>query len=299
MSSSLPPRVVVVSRPGELEELVQRHGTLQQAQFFLASRGQDTGAASERQKLLDAAIQAVQTAVPLSWRRARVLRHELDRFLFEPEDLIVAVGQDGLVANVAKYLTGQPVVGINPSRAQNEGVLVRHAPRVIGDVYATFARGNLRCEDRTMVQATMSDGQRLIALNEIFFGHQSHQSARYRLTARAQTERHSSSGVIIATGTGASGWARSITHQRVDPAPLPGPLDVDLAFYVREAWPSVATQATLTTGRLAPDESLTITSEMNTGGTAFGDGVEDDHLDLAWGQTLTIGRAPTTMRLVA
>lgn len=288
-----------MSRPGEIEELVQRHGTWQQAQFFLETRGEDSAAASERQNHLYAALLAVKAAVPLAWRRARVLRHELDRFLFEPEDLVVAVGQDGLVANVAKYLNGQPVVGINPSRADNEGVLVRYAPDVIGDIYAAFAKGNLRCEDRTMVQATMSDGQRLVALNEIFVGHRSHQSARYRLSTSTTRERHSSSGVIIATGTGASGWARSITHQRIDPAPLPGPLDADLAFYVREAWPSVATQATLTTGRLAPGETLMITSEMNTGGTVFGDGVEDDHLELGWGQTLTVSRAPTTMRLVA
>jgi len=53
-------------------------------------------------------------AIPSDWRRARVDRADLDRFLFEPEDVVVAVGQDGLVANVAKYLTGQPVIGCNP-----------------------------------------------------------------------------------------------------------------------------------------------------------------------------------------
>ncbi len=41
-------------------------------------------------------------------------RPELNRFLFEPEDVVIAVGQDGLVANVAKYLSGQMVVGVNP-----------------------------------------------------------------------------------------------------------------------------------------------------------------------------------------
>ena len=46
---------------------------------------------------------------------------------FGPEDVIIAVGQDGLVANVAKYLDGQPVVGVNPDPQRNPGVLVRHA----------------------------------------------------------------------------------------------------------------------------------------------------------------------------
>lgn len=44
------------------------------------------------------------------------MRGDLDRFLFEPDDIVLALGQDGLVANVAKYLDGQPVIGSNPSR---------------------------------------------------------------------------------------------------------------------------------------------------------------------------------------
>lgn len=299
MPGTLPPRVVVVSRPGELEELVARHGTVQQARFFLESRGQDLGEVAERQASLDKALHAVQAAIPLAWRRARVLRHELDRFLFEPEDLVVAVGQDGLVANVAKYLAGQPVVGVNPSRALYEGVLVRHSAAAAADLYAGFARGTLACEERTMVEARTADGQRLVALNELFVGHRTHQSARYRLNVGKETERHSSSGLIVATGTGASGWARSIALARHEEERLPGPLDAEVVFFVREAWPSVATGAALTSGRLAPGETIGITSEMSAGGTVFGDGVEDDRIDLGWGQTVEVGRAAVTMRLVA
>ena len=41
---------------------------------------------------------------------------------------MIAVGQDGLVANVAKYLDGQTVIGVNPDPGRNPGVLVRHPP---------------------------------------------------------------------------------------------------------------------------------------------------------------------------
>ncbi len=318
--STLPPRVVVVARPSELTELAQRHGTLQQARFALArgAAGPDPLAElSHRHTLLASALHAVEVAIPEAWRRARVLRAELPRFLFEPEDLVVVVGQDGLVANVSKYLQGQPALGINPAREIYDGILVRHLPREAPDVYATFAAGTLRAEARTMVQAESSDGQRLLALNEIFIGHRTHQSARYRIACmRAQAsapaddpaatpaalapsaERHSSSGVIVTTGTGATGWAKSIARARLGAAPLPAPLAPELAFFVREAWPSVATGTALTDGVLAPGDVLTLTSEMNDGGTAFGDGIEDDRLDLPYGQRLTISRAPTTLQLV-
>lgn len=297
---ALPPRAVVVSRPSELEGLVARHGTWSQARFFLASTGRerDADAVTVGHQQLERALHEVQAAIPLDWRRARVARRELDRFLFEPEDIVVAVGQDGLVANVAKYLRGQPVLGINPSPDRFEGTLVRHRAQVVPDAFSEFARGALRLEARAMVAACTGDGQRLVALNEIFVGHASHQSARYRISYRGASERHSSSGLIVATGTGASGWARSISLGRPGATRLPGPLDPELAFFVREAWPSVATDAEVTDGALAPGEALEIVSEMDFGGTVFGDGVEDDHLALPFGQSVRVTRAVETLNLV-
>ena len=80
---------------------------------------------------------------------------------------------------------------------------------------------------------------------------------------------------------------------------LPEPTSEDLAFLVREPWPSVVTGAQLAHARYAPGSSLVVTSEMNDGGVVFGDGIEDDHLELAWGQTVTVRAAPQALRLVA
>ena len=76
------------------------------------------------------------------------------------------VGQDGLVANVAKYLSGQPVIGIDPEPDRNAGVLVTHAPTDA----AELLRSTTSIEERAMVRASLDDGQRLLALNEIFVG---------------------------------------------------------------------------------------------------------------------------------
>ncbi len=298
MTTTLPPRAVIVTRPSELAELIGRHGTLPQAKFYLRSRGQDPDELVRRQATLETALHAVSSAIPLHWRRAHVMRASLDRFLFEPEDLVVAVGQDGLVANVAKYLSGQPVLGINPAPELTEGILVRHAAKASADLYADFEKGRSRTEDRTMVEARLADGQRLVALNEIFIGHRTHQSARYRIRFGDTSERHSSSGVIVATGTGATGWAKSVTRHREGAPPLPSPLDPSLAFLVREAWPSRNTGSNLTDGIITKETNLTLTSEMNEGGTLFGDGLEDDRLDFPWSQTATLGLAEQRLRLI-
>jgi hypothetical protein len=298
MATTLPPRAVIVTRPTEVEALLAEHGTLGQARFVLAGRGLDPSPLEARHARIEAALQRVLSAIPLSWRRARVDRAGLDRFLFEPEDLVIALGQDGLVANVAKYLTGQPVLGLNPLPDIWEGVLVRHPVEAAPDAFADFAARRLRTEPRTMAEARLDDGQRLLALNEVFLGHRSHQSARYRLAHGDRSERQSSSGVIVTTGTGATGWARSIVRGREGAPPLPGPGEPSLAFFVREAWASRVTAASLTDGRVGPEAPLTLTSEMEAGGTLFGDGLEDDHLVLPFGRSAAVRPADVRLELV-
>jgi NAD kinase len=288
------PRVVVVTRPTDLEMMLLRHGTLAQARFFLESRGQDVTRMQARQRVQDEAVHTVMASIPAEWRRARIVRGDLDRFLFERDDIIVAVGQDGLVANVAKYLQGQRIIGVNPSKEHFDGVLVRHAPSRVAALLLTDAA----CEERTMVEATTPDGQRLVALNEIFIGHKTHQSARYTIAFGDNAERHSSSGLIVCTGTGATGWAKSVSLQRALSQPLPVPQSRNLSFLVREAWPSVVTGTSLVDGCIHPDAKLTLTSEMNEGGVVFGDGMEQDSVEFPFGQVMTVRAASIALQLV-
>jgi hypothetical protein len=228
-----------------------------------------------------------------------VQRSDLDRFLFTAEDIVIVLGQDGLVANVAKYLDGQPVIGLNPEPERFPGVLVNQAPEAIGDLCADLVAGRARFELRTMVRAGLDDGQTLLALNEIFVGHRSHQSARYRLGVGERHEHQSSSGLIAASGTGATGWAMSINRQRARPLELPVPTSPDIAWFVREAWESPTTGATLTGGVLAAGAALEVTSELAGDGVVFGDGIESDRLELDWGQRVTIAAADRGLRLVS
>ncbi|MFJ5268792.1 hypothetical protein [Streptomyces sp. NPDC088358] len=295
---SLAPRVVLVHRTTEYEELVARHGTHGQAAFFLTSRGRDIEEVAERGRRNRRALAEVAAAVPLTWRQARVERGDLDRFLFGPEDVVVVVGQDGLVANVAKYLSGQPVIGIDTDPGRNPGVLVRHRPRDAGALLASAHGG--RADELTMVEAIADDTQRLLALNEIYLGAAGHQTARYRLGLDeygGAVEPQASSGVLVGTGTGASGWLRSVWQGRGGELPLPRPTDERLIWFVREAWPSPVTGTSLVAGELGASARLSLTVESDRL-IAFGDGMEGDAVELVWGQTVRVGVADVRLRLV-
>ena len=295
---SLAPRVVVVSRRSERDELIARHGTRAAAAFYLRERGRDLTQVEARHAALAAALTTVGGLIPVEWRRGQVERADIGRFLFAPEDVVVVVGQDGLVANVAKYLDGQPVIGIDPEPGRNAGVLVPHRAEALGGLLEAAVRGKAKFEERTMAAATLDDGQVMTGLNEVYVGDAGHQSARYLLrTADGQTERHSSSGLIVGTGTGATGWCASIARDRGAVDTLPAPQDRRLCWFVREAWPSPATGTSLTSGLLTSADRLELTSEGDRL-VVFADGIEHDHLTLSWGQRVTVGTARQHLRLV-
>ncbi|MEU2159168.1 hypothetical protein ABZ532_29870 [Streptomyces sp. NPDC019396] len=295
---SLAPRAVLVHRTTEYEELLARHGTHGQAEFFLSSRGRSVADVLERHQRTGRALRDVAAAVPLRWRQTRVERADLDRFLFAPQDVVVVVGQDGLVANTAKYLAGQPVVGIDTDPGRNPGVLVRHRPVDAGRLLrAAASPGGGTADELTMVEAVADDTQRIVALNEIYLGRPGHQTSRYRLGLRDGAEVQASSGVLVGTGTGATGWLRSLWLERGGSSPLPGPSERRLVWFVREAWPSPATGTSLVEGTLATSERLALTVESDRL-VAFGDGMESDAIELTWGQTVRLGVSDTSLRLL-
>lgn len=292
------PRVVVITRATAYERLLVRHGTREQARFYLKTRQQHLEPLIDRHEIFHRALRTVHEAIPIDWRRARVKGEDIDRFLFEPNDLVVVVGGNGLVANTAKYLDNHSLIGINANPKFYDGILARHRPE---DCLKLLKRARHRrgpYQFRSMVEAQLDDGQRLLALNEIFIGQRSHRSARYRIRWAGQEESQSSSGVLVTTGTGATGWAGSIFEKRVCDVSLPEPTEPRLVFFVREPTSSIKTQTSIREGSLGASDELQLSSRVDRGGVIFGDGVEGDGLEFNWGQTVRLRLAKQQLCLV-
>jgi hypothetical protein len=149
-----------------------------------------------------------------------------------------------------------------------------------------------------MVRASIDDGTVLDALNDIYLGSVGHQSARYQLRLPdGQTEQQSSSGLIAATGTGATGWAASISRERGSDLGLPGPASAALAWFVREAWPSPATGTQLTAGLLSEGAGIDVVVQSDSL-VAFGDGLEADRITATWGQVVHLSASQRRLNLV-
>lgn len=293
---TLTARVVFVTRETEYELLINRHATVEQTRFFLETRGQKLSELEERHEQFNDVLKQARHDVPSDWRQALVQRADLDRFMFSKEDIVVPIGQDGLVANVAKYLDGQFVIGVNPDPHLYDGVLVQHRVENLQAKLAASASQDWDYETRTMVEGVLDSGERLTALNELFIGHKGHQSARYEIAYKETRENHSSSGLIVSSGTGATGWARSIMEATGQHIRL-RPDEKAIAYFVREPFPSIATGTDLRAGKIG-SQALEITSRINDGGVIFADGIEQDFLPFDWGKKLSILPSSKSLNLV-
>jgi NAD kinase len=301
-------KVVLVTRKTRLEELIERFNTRAQAKFYIEHAGGDFDTYAQEHEAYQRSLESVRRSIEVGLKIQVIERVFLPTYMFAPTDVIVTLGQDGLVANTAKYVKGQPILAVNPDPARFDGILLPINTSLLQPILEQTLLTRVRFRHVTMAEARLRDGQRLLAFNDLFIGARSHISARYRLTYNGKTEAHSSCGVIVSTGAGSSGWLSSIFNETVGiVAFLKGkpvkPVqmkweDESLLFVVREPFISRQSSAGIVAGKLKPGAPLSIESQMPTAGVIFSDGVESDSLDFNSGAIATIGIAPERANLV-
>jgi hypothetical protein len=301
-------RVVVVTKPTQLDDLVREYLTEGAASFALESRGQSIAPYRREHEAYGEALAVLRRQIPNDLPVAVLGRQDLPNFLFRDNDLIIVCGPDGLFVNLAQFVGAQPVLTVNPDPRTITGVLMLHRPDEVGAAIAQLLLGRRRFDRLPFVKASL-DGERTVwGVNDIFIGRSDQVSARYAIAFGGKRERHSSSGIIISTGVGSTGWMTSLAMMMVGLstdgkahrlANLPGPTSNELVFVVREPFPSPATGTSITTGRIVPGRPLVVHSEMPEGGRVFSDGIVERALDWNAGSTLTVTVGERFVRRVA
>lgn len=303
-------KVVLVTRRTRLEELVARYHSVAQARFYIEHLGADFADYVAEHDAYTGARKTVVAVLEAHGRYQALDRAFLPNFVFAADDIVVALGQDGLVANTVKYLDGQPVIGLNPDPTRWDGILLPFEPRDLGPLLPDVLQEQRVHKTVTMAEARLSDGQRLLAVNDLFIGPKSHTSARYEIATTKGSEVQSSSGLIVATGLGSTAWIRSIVTGSLEiaaqfaapglprhyqPAPWDAPF---LQYAVREPFPSRSSQATMVFGRIDAGSTLTLRSLMPENGVIFSDGIEADYIAFNSGVEASIVVAAKQGRII-
>lgn len=302
-------KFVLVTREVRARLLRRSYASAGLAAFRLRESGQsyDYFAREEAET-----AEAVSTVLRLLQNAGHV--QVLDRGLlpthrFHAEDVVVVVGQDGLVANTLRYTPGLAVIGVNPRPQTYEGTLLPFTPKTLPEALAGVAGGRALVAQITMAEARFSDGRRLVAANDLFFGRLDPASALYRIGYGGEEERHSSSGVIVSTPLGSTAWQRSVvtgavaivnalgSNVRIKPKAVAWDED-RLRFWTREPWPSVASSARVVAGIIRTGQELVLSSEMGEGGAAFADGMHADAVPFLAGDVVRVVPAKLPGKLV-
>jgi NAD kinase len=301
-------KIVLVTRKTRLAELIERFNTFGQAKFYIEHAGGNFEEYKQEDEAYRQSADVVRRSIELGLKVQEIDRGLVPTFTFVPEDLVVTLGQDGLVANTAKYVGRQPVIAVNPDPERFDGILLPFLPgqtrRAIEDVFS----GNCRIRSVTLAEARLTDGQRLLAFNDLFLGAQTHVSALYRIRWANAEEPQSSSGVLVSTGAGSTGWVSSVFNMTSGVAALAGghavkPLRLDLEdrrllFVVREPFVSRHSRANIVAGILEQQQTLELESLMPSGGVIFSDGIESDYLQFNSGSSVIVKAAEETAQLV-
>jgi NAD kinase len=301
-------KIVLVTKRTPLQELVERFNTVAQARFYLERSGMRFAEIEGQDERYRRSLELLQRSIPAGVRFQAIEREFLPTFAFGARDLVMTLGPDGLVVNVAKYLERQPILAFNPDPQHIDGVLVPFQPFYSPYLLKGVMEGKAHLRRLAMARVSLNDGQELHAVNDLFIGAKTHVSARYGLRYGDREENQSSSGLIVSTGAGSTGWYRSLVtgafgiateetevgeeHYRWDPEAD------ELRFTVREPFVSRSSRATIVHGPLGPRDRLEISSQMPQNGVIFGDGVEEDFLTFNSGAIATITLAERRVHLI-
>lgn len=301
-------KVVIIKKKTRLEELVARFNTVDQAEFYVEHMGADFRDYRDEHDNYYKALEAVRNDAKLFARVQEIDNEYIPNMIFGEKDIVITLGQDGLVVNAMKYLNGQPLIGVNSDPLRWNGDLSVFHPDEMRDVIPAVIGNAYRSTDITMAKACTKDGQELYAVNDFFVGVEDHTSARYKISFGEKTENQSSSGIIISTPLGFGGWHKSVLAQfrgmarafglgEIKEKPV-GWYEQELIYQVREPFPSVSTRADLVYGSIAGGEKLKVVSNMPEKGIVFSDGVPEDNIEFRSGMEVTIEVADRKGKLV-
>ena len=298
---------IIVRSKTRLEELIERFNTKAQAQFYIERQGGNFENYVLEHKTFYKSLEAVQLQLSNVIKFKLIYRQFLVSFLFSKQHVVIVIGQDGLVANTAKYTKDVPIIAVNPDKNRYDGVLLPFDPANFLMAVKAVINNEYQVKNRYFAAVELNDGQKLLAFNDLFIGASSHVSSRYKITYNNKNENQSSSGIIVSTQAGATGWLSSIFNMAYGVAGMfeknlklkhPRIKDRDLLFAVREPFRSVSTKIGITAGRLRNNKKLIIESYMPKGGVIFSDGIENDFLKFNSGTIASIGISKEKARLV-
>lgn len=225
-----------------------------------------------------------------------IVRHDSDCFVID-HDLVITVGGDGTFLDASHSIVSEsdearrvPLFGVNSAPESSFGNYCNATASNFEIMLARIVSGKEYCHDLTRLVASI-DGVRvdIPVLNEVFVaGPNAAATARYDLSVGGETSSQRSSGLIIATATGTTGFLHSAGGKVIA-------LNTrKFAYQVLARFGLPDDRNTLNAGYVPFDQVLEVESTMNIGKIY----IDGPHAEYAFnrGSRLVVSVDPNPLR---
>lgn len=172
--------------------------------------------------------------------------------------LVIILGGDNYFQYVSHFLDTQFVLGVNSDPERSEGVLTAFDDQSFAQVFEKVRNGQFILEEWSRLEVSLN-GQKInsLAISEVYIGSwERFNISKYVLSFKGEEEEQKSSGVLIATGAGSTGWFRSATGgDNIFPKTAK-----EARFFVTEIFRGKHHLGKISKGVIKPGEKLEITS---------------------------------------
>jgi NAD kinase len=115
---------IIVKSKTRLESLIERFNTKSQAKFYIERLGSNFYEYEIEDEIFKNSLNSLQTQLSKVIKNKTIDRQYVSSYIFSKKNIIIVIGQDGLVANTAKYSDNLPIIAVNPDIERYDGILL-------------------------------------------------------------------------------------------------------------------------------------------------------------------------------
>ncbi len=227
-----------------------------------------------------------------------ILRDELTKAKIKDVKAVISFGGDNHFQYVAHFLDKQFLIGMNSDPARSDGALAYFTVQDIKRVLKKLEEGDFLIEEWTRLQIEINNKKiETLAVCEVFVGETARKDmSRHILLYKGKKEEQKSSGILIATGAGSTGWYDSSVRYLYRNGNKFSKTEKTVRFLVTEPYRGKISGFSLLEGELLPDEKLTIQSLNDSSGKILIDAQQE--FDFQRGSTCRIQISKEPLRVI-
>jgi NAD+ kinase len=203
------------------------------------------------------------------FRKAAFLsRRQLTRKVVQEAKMVISLGGDNHFQYVSHFVTNTLMVGINSDPDRSEGALNSLPIQKCEVLVRCLREDNLDYEEWMRIQVVLNGKLiPLLAVSEIYMGESLRRfMSRHRLMFHGKNEEQKSSGLLVSTGAGSTGWYDSACRFLYPKGNRFRKAEKSIRFLSTEPYDGKLTSHKIAHGKIKQGEILSVRSLNDTNG---------------------------------